>query len=179
MRWLFYSLFLLMGIWLLVAFRHPVAANNQPVGDNLENDSIYLQLPGSTNIIGISADIGDTIRKLISTCDAEFWLEGRKPAFALDPLIDIHVLQEAMEHGGQGSGITYFDDFWFDDIITVDVDTKYDKKTLIFREKEGGWYYYTANLKFTYSVYVDGTYRQGVYYDSNRIATHIPITAQP
>jgi hypothetical protein len=175
----------LTGIGLLVACKQP-AVDNDPSDlalaerrDTTKKAPKYCEFRLKDHVC-LPGELSDSISKLIPVCDAEFGLSGRTYTDALDMNIVQNSLYEACGNGGHVVGITYFDDFWFDDKLIVSVNTEYDQNTLVLREHEGDhWHYYTANVKIDYSVYVDGTTRKGTMYDSIAIQTNLELLEQP
>jgi hypothetical protein len=149
--------------------------------------------------VSIDGEVADSMNAAIEKLDANFWLEGRNAAQARNPSLAMNTVKNAATEGGRANGVSYFDD-WFDDEIAVSLYTEYDIHSLacvrwasvdiINRvslstggkkvstetvSKGSGVYIYNANIKVTYKVTVDGETKTGIHMQKSVITSPVKL----
>jgi len=170
------------------------AAQWLPAQSSLE----YKPLPKGVKV-SINGGVADSMNAAIEQLDANFWLAGRMAAEADNPSLAIQTVRKAAADGGRANGVSYFDD-WFDDEIAVSLYTEYDIHSLacirwasvdiingvsfstggktVSTEtvsKGPGMYQYNANIKITYKVTVDGETKTGIYIQRSEITSPVKL----
>jgi hypothetical protein len=98
-------------------------------GEGEQKSPIFISLPLNSQV-SISSYVVNQINNLIKELDGNFFIEGRNSSEADDPDLARKTVKNASLNGGSGSGKSFFEDWGFDDAISVSISTEYDAANL-------------------------------------------------
>jgi hypothetical protein len=159
-----------------------------------ENDTSRYDFLPQNSQIEIDLGLAKKIEAAIIEADANLFMDGRNISEAEKPDMVVQTIKDAMNYGGTSAANTYFRDSFGDDMVSINLNTQYEKGSLkmikqfarqstytsrslkpkINVRNEIVWLY-EVKIKVNYRVTVDGEDVKGTHYQSSEIISPLRL----